>query len=110
MNKAIAVSIFLAAITTAGFGAGKTYGEIAFNKWCQNCHGINGDKYGGGKSSKIAFLEKNEIIKALKDYRSGKRNIHGMGQVMKSEVLKLKDDEIESVADYVVSLRPKAVK
>ena len=108
MKKAILISLSVAALATSGMCADKNYGATAFNKWCKNCHGVNGDKYGGGKSAQIAFLEKKDIITALKDYRAGTRNIHGMGKVMKSEALTMKDDEIEAVADYVVSLKPKA--
>lgn len=110
MKKALVISIALSTLAISGFSADKNYGATAFTKWCKNCHGENGDKYGGGKSSQIAFLDKKEIVTALKDYRSGKRNIHGMGKIMKSEVLTMKDDEIESVAEYVVSLKPKAKK
>lgn len=110
MKKLILLSVILSSFSLCAVAADKNFGATAFNKWCKNCHGENGDKYGGGKSSQIAFLDKKDIITALKDYRSGKRDVHGMGRVMKSEVLTMKDDEIESVAEYVVSLKFKAKK
>lgn len=57
------------------------------------------------KPHKYRLLPKDMIIKALKDYRSGKRSQHGMGQVMKSEVLKNTDAEIEALAEYITSLK-----
>jgi len=108
MKKIAIACVSLALVSTFGFCAEKNFGEKFFTKNCKNCHGINGDKYAGDKSAKIAFLKKEEIVTALKDYKSGKRDIHGMGRVMKSEALMLKEDEMESLAEYVVSLRPKA--
>jgi hypothetical protein len=41
----------------------------------------------------------------LKEYRSGKRSQHGIGQVIKSEVLKNIDAEIEALATYITSFK-----
>lgn len=83
----------------------KVDGATIFNKYCKQCHGEKGDKQVAGKTAQISALPKETIIKALKDYRSGKRSQHGMGQVMKSEVLKNSDAEIEALATYITSLK-----
>ncbi len=80
-------------------------GAALFNKYCKQCHGAKGEKHVAGKTAQISSLPKETIVKALKDYRSGKRSQHGMGQVMKSEVLKNTDSEIEALADYITSLK-----
>ena len=58
-----------------------------------------------GKTAQISALPKDMIVKALKDYRDGKRSQHGMGQVMKSEVLKNTDSEIDALATYITTLK-----
>lgn len=80
-------------------------GKAIYTKYCKQCHGENGDKHVAGKTAQISALPKDMIVKALQDYRSGKRSIHGMGQVMKSEVLKNTDAEIEALASYIVTLK-----
>jgi cytochrome c553 len=80
-------------------------GAAMFNKYCKQCHGEKGEKHVAGKTAQISALPKDVIVKSLKEYRSGKRSTHGMGQVMKSEVLKNTDAELEALADYIVSLK-----
>lgn len=92
----------------AAFGAPKSVdGAAMFNKYCKQCHGEKGEKHVAGKTAQISALPKETILKALKEYRSGKRSTHGMGQVMKSEVLKNTDAELEALANYIVSLKGK---
>jgi len=87
------------------FAAEKADGAAIFNKYCKQCHGVNGEKHVAGKTAQISALPRDTILKSLKEYRSGKRSTHGMGQVMKSEVLKNTDAELEALADYIVSLK-----
>ncbi len=104
--KALAiVSIVSTCSLFAAEKAEKVDGAAIFNKYCKQCHGEKGDKHVAGKTAQISALPKETIIKALKDYRSGKRSQHGMGQVMKSEVLKNSDAEIEALATYITSLK-----
>lgn len=105
MNK-IAVALCVA-VCTMSFASEKHDGEKIYKSVCKACHGEHGDKKAGGQSVQISQLPKNEIVAALKDYRSGKRSAHGMGQVMKSEMLKNSDEEIESLATYISALKKK---
>ncbi len=87
------------------FAVEKMSGEAIFKKYCVTCHGEKGEKHVAGKTAQISALSKDAIVQALKDYRSGKRSQHGMGQVMKSEVLKNTDAEINALAAYIVTLK-----
>jgi cytochrome c553 len=93
--------------SSCAFAASKPNGEAMFKKRCTSCHGEKGEKHVAGKTAQISALSKEVIAQALKDYRSGKRSQHGMGQVMKSEVLKNTDTEIEALASYIVTLNKK---
>ena len=99
-------ALFLSvALCVVSFGAEKMDAEKTFKNICSKCHGEQGEKFAGGKSAQISMLPKEELVKALKDYRSGKRNTHGMGGVMKSEMLKNTDEEIEALAKYISTLK-----
>ncbi len=102
--KCLAIaSIFASCVVIAA--EKPTDGAALFNKYCKQCHGVKGEKHVAGKTAQISSLPKDMIIKALKDYRSGKRSQHGMGQVMKSEVLKNSNAEIEALAEYITTLK-----
>jgi cytochrome c553 len=101
--KALAIVAIVSA--SSMFATEKVDGGVIFNKYCKQCHGEKGEKHVAGKTAQISSLPKETIVKALKEYRSGKRSTHGMGQVMKSEVLKNTDTEIEALATYIVTLK-----
>jgi len=42
---------------------------------------------------------------ALKGYKAGTRNVHGMGGVMKGQVASYSDADIKAVATYISSLK-----
>jgi cytochrome c553 len=105
MKKLTLATCTLAMCFTPLFAAEKANGEAIFKKYCVTCHGEKGEKHVAGKTAQISALPKDTIIQALKDYRSGKRSQHGMGQVMKSEVLKNTDAEINALAAYIVTLK-----
>ena len=105
VNKIATVAMILATSAISVVAAEKADGAALFNKYCKQCHGEKGDKHVAGKTAQISALPKDMIVKALKDYRDGKRSQHGMGQVMKSEVLKNTDSEIDALATYITTLK-----
>ena len=107
MRKCATSALILTVCASSVFAAPKANGEAIFKKYCVSCHGEKGEKHVAGKTAQISSLPKDTIVQALKDYRSGKRSQHGMGQVMKSEVLKNTDAEIEALASYIVTLNKK---
>ncbi len=74
-------------------------------KKCAGCHGMNGEKKALGKSAPIKGWSKEEIVKALKGYKAGTRNVYGMGMLMKGQVAGLSDAEIEALAEYISNLK-----
>ncbi len=77
-------------------GAGK-----AKAKTCAPCHGANGE--GKGSFPTLAGMDEKKFTQALKDFKSGKRS-NGM---MKSVASKLSDKDMDNLADYYASLKPK---
>ncbi len=73
----------------------------ALYKKCAGCHGPHGEKKALGKSAVIKGWSKEKIVEALKGYKAGTRNVHGMGALMKAQVATLSDADIEAIADYI---------
>ena len=71
-------------------------------KKCAACHGLNAEKKAMGKSEVIAGWDTQKTIDALKGYKDG---TYGgpMKALMKGQVARLSDAEIEAVAKYIES-------
>ena len=65
---------------------------------CAGCHGANFEKAALGKSKIVKDMTKDEIIKALKGYKDGTYG-GAMKGVMKGQVAKLTDKDIEEIAE-----------
>jgi len=87
---------------TAAAPAGN--GKALFAK-CAGCHGQNGEKKGLGKSDVIKGWDAAKTEEALKGYKAGTRNVHGMGGVMKGQVAAMSDDDIKALASYIATLK-----
>ncbi len=72
---------------------------------CASCHGIDGKTKAMGKSAIIARQSSQDLQKKLKEYKEGKRDVSGMGSVMKNQVTSLSDKELKILADYISSLK-----
>jgi len=71
---------------------------------CAGCHGGKGEKKALGKSELIGGWSALKVEEALKEYRSKKRNVHGMGAVMQGQAAKLSDEEIKALGEYISKL------
>lgn len=78
-------------------------GKAVFAK-CVACHGKEGKQKALGKSNVIAGQGADEVVEKLKAYKTGTRNVNGMGMTMKAQVSTLSDAEIEAVAGYISTL------
>ncbi len=67
---------------------------------CAGCHGANFEKKALGKSKVVKDLTKAEIVKALKGYKDGTYG-GAMKGMMKGQVAKLSDADIEEIATKV---------
>jgi len=90
--------------TAAAPAAGAVDGKAKFAK-CVSCHGANAEKKALGKSEVIKGWPAAKIEEALKGYKAGTRNVHGMGGVMKGQVASYSDADIKAVATYISSLK-----
>lgn len=67
---------------------------------CAGCHGANFEKAALGKSKIVKDLSKEDIIKALHGYKDGSYG-GAMKGVMKGQVAKLTDKDIEEIATSI---------
>jgi cytochrome c553 len=102
--KRVLLSAAIAAMM-AVFGQAQAAGDAAAGKAkadsCKGCHGAEGQ--GVGKNPALAGNKEEDIVQALKDYKSGKRT----NAAMKTFAMKLSDDDMANVAAYYASLPKK---
>jgi len=79
-------------------------GKAVFAR-CAGCHGQNGEKHALGKSDVIAGWDAAKVVDALKGYKAGTRNKHGMGGTMKGQAASLSDADMANVAAYIATLK-----
>ena len=79
-------------------------GKTLFAK-CAGCHGQKAEKKALGKSDAIGGWDAAKVETALKGYKAGTRNVHGMGGVMKGQVAAFSDADIKAVAAYISTLK-----
>ena len=72
---------------------------------CAACHGQKGEKKALGKSQIITGWKEAKTLDALKGYKAGKRNVAGMGALMKGQVAALSDADLKALAKYVATLK-----
>ncbi|BCD68860.1 c-type cytochrome [Nitratiruptor sp. YY09-18] len=77
--------------------------SATYRRNCASCHGING---GGAVGPKLIGKSKEEILQALKDFKSGKRKNY----VMYGLLQQLSDKELESLAAEIASFAQKLKK
>lgn len=83
---------------------GQTDGELLYKKKCASCHGTNGEKKALHVSRILNTLDKQEIVNALLEYKNG--TYSGKFKSLKRGLAgKLREDEINTVAAYVQTLR-----
>jgi len=68
---------------------------------CAGCHGANGE--GSGPNPALAGKKEDQLIQAMKDYKSGKR----ANAIMKTFATQLSDQDTANVAAYYASLKGK---
>jgi len=109
MKKVLLATILAGAVAMAGeanatAAAPAANGEALFKK-CAGCHGADAGQKALGKSEVIKGWEAAKVEEALKGYKAGTRNVHGMGGVMKGQVAAMSDADIKALADYISKLK-----
>jgi len=97
MKKIVLTAMFAAAtavsLSAASFAA------------CAACHGAKGEKPALGKSEVIAGWDEAKVVASLNGYKAGTLNVHGMGAVMKGQVMKLSDADIADLAKQISAMK-----
>jgi len=105
--KKIILSTLVGAMCLIGSAASASQNDGAkLFRTCAGCHGVHAEKMAFGKSKVIANFTTKEIETALKGYQSGTYGGSLKG-VMKNQVSRLNDEKIETLAKYIVTLKPK---
>ena len=65
---------------------------------CMSCHGVNWEKAALGKSKIVADMSVTEIATVLKGYKDGTYDSAGMGSLMKSQVARYSNEELDAMA------------
>ena len=73
-------------------------------KKCAGCHGKQGERKAMGKSKIIATLGEDGVKKALHGYKDGTYG-GAMKGLMKGQVIKLSDADIDSLAKYIATFK-----
>ena len=68
---------------------------------CIQCHGAAGEKVALGKSMVIKDMSKADFIASMKGYKDGSYG-GPMKAVMKPQVMKLSDADIEEITNFIV--------
>ena len=92
-------------LSTMLIAASATYSFAASFAACATCHGANGEKAALGKSEIIKGWDEAKTIASLNGYKAGTLNIHGMGAVMKGQVVKLNDADIADLAKQIAAMK-----
>jgi cytochrome c553 len=102
MKRLIALVLF-ASLGVAGtaFAGGDAAAGKTKAASCAGCHGANGE--GVKPNPPLAGKKEDQLIQALKDYKSGKR----ANPVMKTFATQLSDQDMANVAAYYASLKAK---
>ena len=99
--KGILTAVIVAALGAAA--AAEAAGNVEAGKAkaapCVACHGANGQ--GIPPNPALKGKTEDELVEAMKDYKSGKRN----NAVMKAFAAQLNNQDIENLAAYYASLK-----
>jgi len=99
--KRVVATLILSCLTLPAFAANLANGE-KINRSCALCHGAYGQGAPGKLSPRIAGMPKEYLIKAVKDYRDGKRSYPLMNKT--SGLDHMTDADIDDIATYLASL------
>ena len=93
---AVALGLGLAAgpVPAAGFAATIAPGEL-LGQNCAACHGTDGREFNEAMPP-LAGMEKNEFIRAMKEFKQGERPAIVMDRVAKA----FSDEEVEAMAEF----------
>jgi cytochrome c553 len=92
-------AIVLLGVVGPAHAAGDAQAGQAKVAACAACHGANGQ--GVGSNPPLAGKSEAQLVQALKDFKTGKRD----NAVMKGMTSSLSDEDMENIAAYYASLK-----
>ena len=101
MRKVLLLTAYIAALLGAiglSQAAGNASAGKAKSEPCALCHGERGE---GVEAPPIAGKAESELLQAMKDYKSGKRQDAAMTEVMS----KLSDQDLADLAAYYAAMK-----
>jgi cytochrome subunit of sulfide dehydrogenase len=101
MNQRMALIGVLTALTSATALA-QSVDSLQVRSWaaaCANCHGTNGHAQAGNES--LAGVNKDELVKKLMDFKSGRKPATIMHQLSKG----YSDEQLNAIAAYFASIK-----
>jgi cytochrome c553 len=102
MKNLIALAaVVMLCVAGGAFAGGDAAAGKAKASSCAGCHGANGE--GLKPNPALAGKKEDELVQAMKDYKSGKRT----NGVMKAMMGSLGDQDMANLAAYYASLKPK---
>ncbi len=99
MKRVVTVAALAVVWTHVGF-AGSIDAKALYNNTCASCHGQKAEKQALGRSEVIANNGYDDVIKDLKEFKSG----HG-DKIMQAQVAKFSLAELDAIAHYVSTLK-----
>ena len=102
MNRTLLIAgiVTLLAIGTAQAAGDAQAGKVKA-AMCAACHGVNGE--GIAANPALAGKKEDQLIQAMKEYKSGQRD----NAVMKGILSSLSDQDLANLAAYYASLKGK---
>jgi cytochrome c553 len=99
MIRLLAIVVALALAGTVQAAGNAAAGKSKAAQVCAACHGPEGNKPAAPENPVLAGQHQDYLVKALKDYKSGKRN----NAVMKGFAATLSSQDIEDLAAWFAS-------
>ena len=94
MKKTVLASIVMLTVTSVAIADVNV-------RACASCHGKYFEKHAWGSSKVVRDMTHTEIAKALKGYKAGTRNKHGLGMIMHAQVAKYYDADLEAFSKTI---------
>jgi len=99
MNRLLAIAVALALAGGAQAAGNAAAGKAKAAQVCAACHGADGNKPIAPENPILAGQHQDYLVKAMKDYKSGKRN----NAIMKGFAATLSNRDIEDLAAWFAS-------
>ena len=99
MNRFLAVAVALALAGTAHAAGNADAGKSKAAQLCAACHGAEGNKPVAPENPILAGQHQDYLVKALKDYKAGKRS----NAIMKGFAATLSSEDREDLAAWFAS-------